>query len=208
MDERLRSGLAEIEAKLDLVRRAEAEHGFGIVLEEPDELEDIPDLPEGVVEVFRLFSCLGGDYFRFRQPGKIRSRRAWEEREEDGNCPLGHPLEIGYECYGIPPDILRDIDGGAPIRLDVNDGSIYYVDPDDYIFMYKNVEVEQIDGEDFGDDIVTFFNHHVLGEGYPQLVRGVLGDRAVNERDRKGRHKDSWTRLLLWTGLLQDEALR
>lgn len=205
MNEDMRAGLAEIRAKLELVRRTEAEHGFGIVLEAPRELEDIPELPDGVIEVFRLFYRLGGDYFRFKQPAAIQSYGTWAMHEVNPGCPLGDPLEIGHECYGMPADIRERIDGGAPIRMDVGDGSIYYVDPDEYIFMYKNVEVEQIHSEDFGNDIVAFFNHHVLGEGYPQLVEDVLGSRALTERDRRGRHKDSWMRLLSESGLLSAE---
>ncbi|TDC56359.1 hypothetical protein E1281_07645 [Actinomadura sp. KC345] len=202
MDAGMRAGLAEIQAKLEVVRRTEAEHGFGVTIEEPKELEEIPELPEGVTAVFRLFSCLAGDYFCFRQPDVIQNPGAWKWRRTAPDCPLGDPLEIGYERYGIPADILEDIDGGAPIRLDLNDGSAYYVDPDDYILFYKHVEEERIDSEDFADDIVTFFNHHVLGEGYPRLVEGVLGSGPLGERDRKGRHKDSWMRLLTASGLL------
>jgi hypothetical protein len=201
-DDEPRAGLAEISAKLELVRRTEAEHGFGVLLEAPRALEDIPELPAGVIEVFRLFYRLGGDYFRFKQPAAIQSPGTWAKRQVNPGCPLGDPLEIGYECYGMPADIRERIDGGAPVRMDVEDGSIYYVDPDEYIFMYKHVEVEEIHSEDFGNDIVTFFNRHVLGEGYPQLVEDVLGGRAVTERDRRGRHKDSWMRLLSECGLL------
>ncbi|TDC96588.1 hypothetical protein [Actinomadura sp. 7K507] len=202
MDAGMRAGLAEIAAKLDIVRRTEAEHGFGVTIEDPKELEDVPELPEGVTAVFRLFSCLAGDYFCFRQPDVIQNPGAWKWRLTAPGCPLGNPLEIGYERYGIPAAILEDIDGGAPVRLDMNDGSVYYVDPDDYIFFYKNVEEEEIPSEDFADDVVAFFNDHVLGEGYPRLVEGVLGSRAVTEHDRRGRHKDSWMRLLSASGLL------
>ncbi|MEW2353646.1 hypothetical protein [Spirillospora sp. NPDC029432] len=200
--DRLRAGLAAIETKLELVRRVEAEHGFGITFEEPRELEDLPGLPGGVVEVFRLFYRLGGDYFCFKQPAIIRSARAWAAWPVNPECPLGDPLEIGYERYGMPADLRESIDGGAPIRLDVTDGSVYYVDPDDYIHFYKHVEVEEIHSEDLAGDIVSFFDHHVLGEGYPELVEAVLGPGAVTERDRKGRHRDGWMRLLSEAGLL------
>ncbi|GAA0947535.1 hypothetical protein [Actinocorallia libanotica] len=202
MNEKPHATLPGLKAKLELALRTEAEHGFGIVFEEPRRLEDIPELPHGVIEVFRLFHRLGGDYFCFKQPDALRSRRAWTARAPNPHCPLGAPLVIGHERYGIPADLLRTIEGGAPIRLDVHDGSVYYVDPDDYVFMYKNVEVEQIDSEDFADDIITFFDHHVLGEGYPHLVEAVLGPQAATARDRRGRHKDSWMRLLETSGLL------
>ncbi|TDE36812.1 hypothetical protein [Actinomadura sp. 6K520] len=202
MNDDMRAGLAEIEAKLELLRRTEAEHGFGATIERPRELSDVPELPAGVTDVFRLFSHLAGDYFRFRQPEEIQNPEAWAKRRWIENCPLGDPLVIGWEIKGIPAASLEDIDGGAPIRLDLNDGSVYYVDPDDYVFMYKHVDVEEIDSEDFADDVVTFFNHYVLGERYPRLVEGVLGAHAVTATDRKGRHRDRWTRLLSASGLL------
>ncbi|MFG2086904.1 MULTISPECIES: hypothetical protein [unclassified Spirillospora] len=155
-----------------------------------------------MTEVFRLFYRLGGNYICFKQPDEIRGPHEWALRRSNEHCPLGDPLEIGHERYGIPPDVLERIDGGAPIRLDLSNASVYYVDPDDYIFFYKNVEIEQIDSEDFADDIVAFFNHHVLGEGYPRLVEAVLGKGAATEHDRRGRHKDNWMRLLSASGLL------
>ena len=202
MDEDMRAGLARIEAKLDLLRRTEAEHGFGVAIEGPNELEAVPELPAGVTEVFRLFSFLAGDYFCFRQPEEIQNPETWARRRRIPDCPLGDPLEIGYERYGIPADVLEHIDGGAPIRLDLTDGAVYYVDPDDYVFMYKHADVERIDSEEFAGDIVTFVDQFVLGERYPRLVEAVLGAPAVTERDRKGRPRDRWMRLLLESGLL------
>ncbi|GAA0587444.1 hypothetical protein [Actinomadura livida] len=202
MNDDMRAGLAEIEAKLELLRRTETEHGFGVTIEGPLEPADVPELPAGVTEVFRLFSHLAGDYFRFRQPEEIQDPDAWAKRRWIENCPLGDPLVIGWELHGIPADLLEDINGGGPIRLDLNDGSVYYVDPDDYVFMYKHVDIEEIDSEDFADDVVTFFNHYVLGERYPRLVEGVLGAGAVTATDRKGRHRDRWMRLLSAAGLL------
>ncbi|MFI0351914.1 hypothetical protein [Actinomadura sp. 9N407] len=175
-----------ISAKLDLLRRTESEHRFGVTIDAPRELEPIPELPAGVTDVFRTFHELGGDFFVFRQPEEIANPRAWAERPELPGCPLGHPLEIGYERYDTPEGIV-----GAPIRLDLQDGSVYYCDPDDYVFFYKNVDVE-IETVEFAPDIVTFFDHNVLGPGYPELVEAVVGRR----RD------DNWQKLLKAAGLV------
>ncbi|XRQ06627.1 hypothetical protein ACN3XK_60520, partial [Actinomadura welshii] len=195
MDDGMRAGLAEIEAKLELLRRTEAEHGFGVTIDAPGELEDIPALPEGVTEVYRLFSCLAGDYFCFRQPEVVQSPGAWKWRGTNRDCPLGDPLEIGWERYGVPAGLLGEIDGGVAVHLDLADGRVYHVDHDDYLAMYKH-EVDEIDSAEFAGDIVAFFNRYVLGAGYPQLVEAVIGGHAVTEVDRQGRHRDCWMRLL------------
>ncbi|WP_026400784.1 hypothetical protein [Actinomadura rifamycini] len=191
-----------LRAKLDLIRRVEDEHRFGVDIREPNALEPVPGLPDGVTEVFGLFSKLAGNYFSFVQPAEIAGPDAWEKRSADPDCPLGAPLEIGYERYGMPPEVLEDLEGGAPICLDLLTGEVYYRDPDEYIFFYKHVEVEEIDTVDFAPNAVEFFDSFVLGPRYPELVEGVLGPRAVTERDRKGRPRDSWTRLLDAAGLL------
>lgn len=191
-----------LRAKLDLIRRVEDEHRFGVVIAEPRALRPIPGLPDGVTEVFGLFSKLAGNYFSFVQPPEIAGPDAWEGRRSIPDCPLGDPLEIGYERYGMPPEVLEDLEGGAPIRLDLETGEVYYCDPDEYVYFYKNVEVEEIDTVDFAPNVVEFFDRFVLGPRYPELVEGVLGPRAVTERDRKGRHRDSWMRLLEASGLL------
>jgi hypothetical protein len=192
-----REAPAGIAAKLDLVRRVEAEHGFGVIIEEPRELEDVPELPEGVTDVFRLFHRLGGHYFRFRQPEEIAGPRAWADRHVDPYCPLGNPLSIGCERYGAP----EDIECGNGIYLDLREGDVYFCDGDDYIFAYKN-PVDIVDTTELAPDIVTFFDLHVLGEGYPQLIEAAIGGGAVDRRDRRGRHRDNWMRLLRESGLL------
>ncbi|MFC5751674.1 hypothetical protein [Actinomadura rugatobispora] len=189
-------GLAEVEAKLELVRRVEAEHRFGVVIGEPRELEPIPGIPEGVIEVFSLFDRLRGDGFVFRRPAEIESPEAWEARDVNPHCPLGSPLVIGSELGG--PDKVE----AAPVNLDLDDGSVYYCDPDEYVFAYKNVEVEEVEIEEFAPGIVTFFDEFVLGERYPRLVEVVLGSAPVTRRDRKGRPRDAWMRLLLQSGLV------
>ncbi|QFG21467.1 hypothetical protein [Actinomadura sp. WMMB 499] len=194
--------MESLRAKLDLVRRVEDEHGFGVEIGAPGALEPIPELPDGVTEVFGLFSRLAGDYFNFVRPPEIAGPDAWRARRTDEDCPLGDPLAIGYERYGLPPDLRGDIPGGAPINLDLQNGSVYYCDPDEYIHAYKHVEVETIQTEEFAPGIVEFFDTFVLGPRYPELVAGAIGPNVVGERDRKGRPRDSWTRLLRAAGLL------
>ncbi|WP_119730165.1 hypothetical protein [Thermomonospora amylolytica] len=201
MDEERGRRLSGIASKLDLLRRVEAEHGFGVVLEEPHELEPIPGLPEGVTEVFGLFHRLGGDYFRFRQPAEIAGPRAWAGRHVNPYCPLGNPLPIGCERHGAP----ADIECGSGIYLDLREGDVYFCDGDDYVFAYKN-PVDVVETTELAPDIVTFFDTYVLGEGYPRLIASVIGAHAVNRRNRRGRHRDSWMRLLEKSGLASAEA--
>ncbi|GAA4104901.1 hypothetical protein [Actinomadura miaoliensis] len=202
MDEERGRRLTAIRSKLELLKRVEAEHGFGAIIEEPGEAEPVPGLPAGVTEVFGLFRRLGGDYFRFAQPPETASRRAWADRHVDPHCPLGNPLSIGCERYGAP----GDIECGSGIYLDLRDGDVYFCDGDDYVFAYKHVDVEVVETTELAPDIVTFFDVHVLGEGYPQLIESVIGRHAVNRRDRKGRHRDSWMRLLEKSGLASADA--
>ncbi|MFF5261186.1 hypothetical protein ACFY4C_19775 [Actinomadura viridis] len=196
-----RQALAEMREKLELLRRVEEKHGFGVIIEEPRELHPVPGVPAAVTEVFSLFSRLEGTYFCFEQPEEIVSRSAWLDRRTDRYCPLGNPLIIGDERYDLPADLRAEGMGGAPIRMDLEDGSVYYCDPDDYVFLYEHPD-EGIDVEELAPDIVTFFNASVLGDGYPELIKAVVGETAVTRRDRKGRHRDSWTRLLTESGLL------
>src|SRR5688500_15100020 len=97
-----------LRAKLDLVKRVEDEYRFGVEIREPNALEPIPELPAGVTEVFGLFSRLAGDYFNFVQPAEIAGPDAWRWRRPNDHCPLGDPLEIGYERYGLSPDLRDD----------------------------------------------------------------------------------------------------
>jgi hypothetical protein len=197
VDEDRWEGLAEIRSKLDLLRRVEAERGFGAIIEEPVELERVPELPEGVTEVFGMFRRLGGDYFRFKQPEEIAGPRAWADRHINPYCPVGNPLSIGCERYGAP----EDIECGNGIYLDLREGDVYYMDGADYTFAYKN-PVDIVETTELAPDIVTFFNFHVLGAGYPQLVEAVIGVHAVTRRNRRGRHQDRWMRLLQTSGLV------
>ena len=191
-----------LRAKLDLVKRVEAEHGFGVDIGEPRVLEPIPEVPGEATEVFGLFSQLAGDYFNFVQPDVIAGPDAWRWRQTNENCPLGDPLGIGYERYGLPRDLRDDVPGGEQILLDLKDGSVFYCEIEHYIHAYKHVEVETLETEEFAPSIVEFFDEFVLGPKYPELVAGVLGPKTAEERDRKGRPRDSWMRLLAAAGLL------
>lgn len=188
--------LAAIKAKLAVLRRIEAEHGFGVVIEEPATLERIPELPYGVVEVFSLFRRLEGAGFLIEQPVEINSRTAWITRRRDPREPLGNPLVIG--------NVSRRTYGG-PIRLDVEDGRVYFIDPDDHVSLYRHPD-EHVDIEYFGADAVAFCDEYLLGEKYPLLVKTVFGVDVGTERVRKGRHKgelaDTWMRLLVIAGLV------
>ncbi|MFJ2034063.1 hypothetical protein [Streptosporangium sp. NPDC087985] len=63
-----------------------------------------------------------------------------------------------------------------------------------------------VETTELSPDIVTFFDFHVLGEGYLQLIASVIGRHAVNRRKRRGQHRDSWMRLLEKSGLVSADA--
>ncbi|QKG23869.1 hypothetical protein [Actinomadura verrucosospora] len=177
--------------KLDLLRRTEAEHHFGVIIEESTNPEPVPDLPPAVTEVFTLFSRLGGDNFRFLQPSDIATPATWAERHIDPYCPLGNPLRIGCERHGAP----ADIECGSGIYLDLEDGDVYFCDGDDYVHAYENTDLETVETTELAPDIATFFDHHVLGAGYPRLVTATIGDHALHR-------PDNWRKLLHHSGLL------
>ncbi|WP_198668405.1 hypothetical protein [Streptomyces triticisoli] len=196
MDEGRREGLERIRSKLGLIRQVEAEHGFGVVIEETRNPEPVLELPQGVTEVFGLFSRLGANHFRFFQPDEIQSPAAWAVRATVPDCPLDSPLTIGCERHRAP----EDIECGSGIWLDLDDGDVYYCDSDDYIHLYRHPD-ETIDVLVFANDIVTFFDRFVLGPAYPQLVAAMIGPGIVTDRDRRGRYRDRWFRLLVESGL-------
>ncbi|MFC7843008.1 hypothetical protein [Streptomyces sp. NPDC057382] len=200
MDEGRREGLERIRSKLELIRQVEAEHGFGVIIDRPRNPEPVAELPHGVTEVFGLFSRLGAGHFRFFQPDEVQDPAAWAARATDPNCPLGSPLPIGCERHRAP----EDIECGSRIWLDPDDGDVYSYDIDDYIHLYKHPD-ETIDLLVFADDIVTFFDRFVLGPAYPQLVAAMIGPGAVTQRDRRGRYRDRWLRLLTESGLARTD---
>ncbi|MEU6074476.1 hypothetical protein [Micromonospora sp. NPDC047074] len=192
-----------IREKLALLRRLEAERGFGVVIGEPTPLEPIPDLP-GLAEVYSLFGRLAGDNFRFDPPEAILSPAAWAARVVDEDDPMGSPLAVGHEVHSIPPKLRGDIASGAPIYLDTADLDVYWMEPDDYVFQYEHPD-EDVEFTVIAGDPVTFFDEHVLGPGYPELVAVVLGPGVRDRRLRTGRHAgehaDNWRRLLVAAGL-------
>ncbi|MET9395661.1 hypothetical protein ABZY20_35495 [Streptomyces sp. NPDC006624] len=196
MNEGRREGLERIRSKLELLTQVEAEHDFGVIIEASRNPEPVPALPQGVTEVFSLFSRLGANHFRFFQPDDIQTPAIWEARATAPQCPLGTPLTIGCERHRVP----ADIECGSGIWLDPDDGDVYYCDIDDYIHLYKHPD-ETIDILVFADDIVTFFDRFVLGPAYPQLATAMIGPGAVLDRDRRGRYRDKWFRLLVESGL-------
>ncbi|MEV1331282.1 hypothetical protein AB0J20_17100 [Micromonospora costi] len=195
--------LDQIREKLDLLRRLDAEQGFGVVIGDPVPLEPLPDLP-GVAETYRLFDRLEGDNFRFVAPEAIRSAAAWADRPVDPDDPMGSPLPVGYELHSVPPKLRGDVPGGAPIYLDVSDLEIYWMDPDDYVFQYEHPD-EDVEFTVLAPDIATFVNERVLGPGYPELVATVIGPAVPDRRLSSGRHAgeyaDNWRRLLVAAGL-------
>jgi hypothetical protein len=200
VDAGLTAPLGEVSAKRELLKRLEAEHSFGVIIEEPVPLEPIPELPFGVIEVFSLFRRVGGTYFHFFQPDEISSADAWSNRAVDPESPLASSLLIGIERYSIPDVARDDIDGADVVYVDIEDGSVFYLDPDDYADIYKNPD-EGIEVEEFAPDIVTFFNEYVFGAKYPVLVDTILGPGVRERRERKGKYRgqyaDSWLRLLV-----------
>ncbi|MEU5937888.1 hypothetical protein ABZ807_01660 [Micromonospora sp. NPDC047548] len=197
------AGLDRIREKLDLLRRLEAERGFGVVIGEPAPLEPLTELP-GVAEVYGLFGRLEGDSFRFMPPEQIVSPAAWAGRTVDESDPMGSPLPVGHEVHSIPPRLRAEIRAGAPIYLDTEDLDVYWMEPDDYLFLYEHPD-EEPELTVIAPDVVTFFDEHVLGPGYPALVGTVLGPGVAERRLRKGPHAgeyaDNWRRLLIAAGL-------
>ncbi|MEV4754460.1 hypothetical protein AB0J86_04975 [Micromonospora sp. NPDC049559] len=201
----LAATLAEIRNKLDLLRRVEAEHGFGVLIEEAPPLEAIPGLPAGVTDVFSIVGRLRGSYFWFLPPEQIGSRAAWEGRPPaPPEAPLGEALAIGYAVRGIPADLLAEKGpAGRQISLDVEEGYVYYIDGDDLADYYHSGEDVVV--QELADNVATFFNEWVLGADYPELVETVLGAEALDHRIRKGEdageYSDTWRRLLVTAGL-------
>ena len=195
--------LDRIRDKLELLRRVAADGGLAVVVGDPTPLEPVPDLP-GVAEVYSLFGRLEGDNFRFAPPAEIVTPAAWAARTVDEADPMGSPLAVGHELHSIPPGLRDDIPAGAPIYLDPEDLDVYWMEPDDYIFQYEHPD-EDVAFTVLAPDVATFFDEHVLGPRYPELVATVLGPGVAERRLRTGRHTgeyaDNWRRLLIAAGL-------
>ncbi|MEV4480902.1 hypothetical protein [Micromonospora coxensis] len=204
-DDSTAARLDRIRARFAQLKQVEAEHQFGVTLVDGAPLEPIPGVPEAAVEVFRIVGRIEGSHFRFAQPPELAGPAAFEARpEENPHDPLGPALSIGCELHSIPPKLRGEIDGGEGISLDLEEGDVYHIDPDDYVFLYEHPD-EDVDIHVFAPDIVTFFDEFVLGPKYPELVDTVLGPGVRAERVRKGRfqgqYQDTWLRLLVTAGL-------
>ncbi|GAA2542590.1 hypothetical protein GCM10010435_07970 [Winogradskya consettensis] len=203
------TSIATLREKIDLLRAVEAQQRFGTVIGPGAELAPIPALPAGTTEVFSLFGRLEGNYLLFKPPSSIRTPTAWREHTSD-NFALGEALVIGAEIFSTPEFRSGENEsgedgmgyGGAPIRMSLADGHVYYIDPENYIFLYKNPDADNVEIEVLAPDLMTFFDRYVLGDQYPRLVEVVIGSQAAEQRHRKtGDHVDSWRRLLIAAGL-------
>ncbi|TDB75925.1 hypothetical protein [Micromonospora sp. KC723] len=195
--------LARIREKLATLGELAAEHDSGVVIEGPAPLEPIPDLP-GVAEVYSLFGRIEGDNFRFHAPKEITSPQAWAAFSVDPDDPMGSPLTVGYELASVPRGLRGEIRGGDPVYLDLEDLDVYYMESSAYVYQYEHPD-EDVEFTVIAPDVATFFDEHVLGPRYPDLVATVLGPAAAEERSRRGRHAgeyaDNWRRLLIEAGL-------
>ena len=204
-DGRQRLGrLDHIRATFERLKGLETEHGFGNILVDGAPLEQFPGVPEAAFEVFRIVGRIEGSNFRFEPPSEMRSAAVFRARPDDANDPLGPALSIGSELYSVPERLRGEIRSGAGINLDLEDADVYYIDPDDYVFLYEHPD-EEVDVHVLAPDIVTFFDEFVLGAGYPELVETILGPAVRERRVRKGRcrgqYEDTWLRLLVTAGL-------
>ncbi|MEV4199395.1 hypothetical protein [Micromonospora globbae] len=196
--------LERIRTKFEQLKAAEAEHGFGVVLVDGAPLEPFPGVPEAAFDVFRIIGRIEGSHFRFAQPPELAGVAAFQAMPDNPNDPLGPALSIGQELHSVPKRLRGEIDGGEGISYDLEDGDVYHIDPDDYVFLYEHPD-EDVDIHVFAPDIVTFFDEFVLGDKYPQVVDRILGPGVREQRVRKGRfqgqYEDTWLRLLAATGL-------
>ncbi|MGK5521828.1 hypothetical protein ACSNN9_21080 [Micromonospora sp. URMC 107] len=197
--------LDRIRTRFARLKELEAEHGFGVVLVDGVPLEPFPGVPEGAFEVFRIIGRIEGSHFRFGQPAEIGSPAALQARSDNPHDPLGPAVSIGCELHSVPPRLRDEIDGGESVSLDLEEGDVYHIDPDDYVFLYEHPD-EEVDIHVFAPDVVTFFDEYVLGDKYPQVVDTILGPGVRKQRVRKGRfqgqYADTWLRLLVTAGIV------
>ncbi len=197
--------LDRIRTKLELLRQVEAEHGFGVHLGGPKLISPLPEMP-ALTEVYALFGHLHGDNFRFDPPEILLDGVPWADRHDDPSCPMGSPLILGSELATIPKRLRAEIPRSGPIRLDTEDRDVYWMDPDDYLFLYEHPD-EEAEFAVLAPDVVTFFDEVVLGPGYPAMVATVCGPGVAEERLRRGRNRcayaNNWRRLLNTTGLAE-----
>lgn len=196
--------LERIRTKFEQLKAAEAEYNFGVVLVDGAALEPFPGIPRAAFEVFGIIGRIEGSHFRFAQPPELSSVAAFQALPDNPNDPLGPALSIGQELHSVPKHLRGEIDGGKGISYDLEDGDVYHIDPDDYLFLYEHPD-EDVNLHIFAPDIITFFDEFVLGDKYPQVVDTILGPGVRQQRVREGRfqgqYADTWLRLLVAAGL-------
>lgn len=194
--------LAEIQDKLALLGRVADEQRLGVVVDgAPGAVEPIAGLPKGVAEVYGLIGRLEGTYFRFVRPDAVAGPAAWAAREVVEDCPMGDPLTVGQELLSTAHAGEDMAHHGERVVMDTDDGVVYFLEPDDYMWLCRTPDAD-IEFPELAPDIVTFFNDVVLGPGYPRLVDTVVGPRLRERKDRKGRYADTWMRLLAHADLM------
>lgn len=185
--------LDAIRRKLKHLRGLEEAQALDVIVAGGEPLVPIDGVFDDLTAVFSLFRLLQGSCLRFVRPESITSAEAWAERDEDPDCPLGKPFDIGYQHLGMPDDI-PDFLGEPVIRVDRQDGGVYYLNGDDYAFYYANPD--QIETWEFDVGVLEFLDDFVLGTRYPELMEVVIGTELYDRRDRKGRYVDTWRTLL------------
>jgi hypothetical protein len=188
-----------IQRKLEHLRGLDDAQATDVILASGGPLAPIDGVLDDLTAVFSLFSVLQGSCLRFVRPESIVTPEAWAERRDDPGCPLGNPFDIGYKHLGMPNDI-PDFLGEPVIRVDREDGGVYYLNGDDYAFYYANPD--QIETWEFDVGVIEFFDDFVLGARYPELMEVVIGKELYDRRDRKGRYVDTWRTLLEHGALL------
>jgi hypothetical protein len=196
--------LEVLRERLEMFRRLEAEHRFGVVIGDPVPLPRNPDLPAGLYDAFSLVGRVETGNFRFEPPPEVHTFDAWRDRRLGENCPPGSPPAIGHEIARFGDG---DVVTGGEISLDVTDGSVYFIDGDSYAYyLTDGLGEEEIDVEELAPDLPTFFARYVFGPEYPDLVDLVCVYPA--HRTRKRRYVDPWMRLLVAAGLVVPPADR
>lgn len=190
--------LDAIRRKLDHLRGLDDAQALDVSVASGESLAPVEGVPDDLTAVFGLFQTLQGSCLRFVRPERITSAQAWKHKEDDPGCPVGNPFAIGYKHLGMPDDI-PDFLGEPVIRVDREDGGVYYLNGDDYAFYYANPD--QVETWEFEVGVLEFFDDFVLGARYPDLMEVVIGRELYDRRDRKGRYLDTW-RILLERGAL------
>ncbi|MFI5911813.1 hypothetical protein [Dactylosporangium sp. NPDC051541] len=189
-----------LEERIETFRLFAAEQAIPVVIGEPMPLPRNPALPSGLYEVFDLVGHVDTGDLRFQPPSEVYTLEAWRDREVDEECPLGGPPAIG-EGYVVIGDTEADNIAIGDLRLDVTDGSVYYIDGDSYRFyQIDGWEIDDIEVDEFAPDVPSFFEHYVFGPGYPRLAAIVCNSRPYSTH--KHRYTSPWMRLLVAAGLL------